>query len=81
MIILNELLLVVDGLDEGLKALANNDSSSVWLEGFQIVHERMIAFLRKKKYSGDRVTTELTLRDALKQYENFYKIKITFKVF
>lgn len=40
-----------------------------------------VPFLRKKKYSGDRVTTELTLRDALKEYENFYKIKFDICVF
>lgn len=40
-----------------------------------------VPFLRIKKYSGDRVTTELTLRDALKQYEKFYKIKFDICVF
>jgi CMP-N,N'-diacetyllegionaminic acid synthase len=40
-----------------------------------------VPFLRKKKYSGDRVTTESTLKDALKQYENFSKIKFDICVF
>ena len=40
-----------------------------------------VPFLRKKKYSGDRVTTESTLKDALKQYESFFKIKFDICVF
>ena len=40
-----------------------------------------VPFLRKKKYSGDRVTTESTLQDALKQYEKYSKIKFDICVF
>ncbi len=40
-----------------------------------------VPFLRKKKYSGDRVTTELTLKNALLSYEKFYKLKFDICVF
>ena len=40
-----------------------------------------VPFLRKKKYSGDRVTTELTLKNALITYEKFSKMKFDICVF
>jgi len=40
-----------------------------------------VPFLRKKKYSGDRVTTESTLQNALTQCEKYYKIKFDICVF
>lgn len=40
-----------------------------------------VPFLRKKKFSGDRVTTEKTLQNALKEAENFYKTKYDICVF
>ena len=40
-----------------------------------------VPFLRKKKYSGDFVTTELTLKNALASYEKFVGIKFDICVF
>ncbi len=40
-----------------------------------------VPFLREKKYSTDLVTTEETLKNALKQAENYYKIKFDICVF
>lgn len=40
-----------------------------------------VPFLREKKYSGDRVTTEETLKDALKKSEIFYKTTFDICVF
>ena len=40
-----------------------------------------VPFLREKKLSGDRVTTELTLKKALLSYEKFYKTKFDICVF
>ena len=40
-----------------------------------------VPFLRKKKFSGDLVTTEDTLKNALLDYENFYKTKFDICVF
>ncbi len=40
-----------------------------------------VPLLRKKKYSGDRVTTEETLKNALLSYEEFYKTKFDICVF
>tara|TARA_B100000945_G_C20425322_1_gene620197 strand:+ start:3156 stop:3884 length:729 start_codon:yes stop_codon:yes gene_type:complete len=40
-----------------------------------------VPFLRAKKYSGDFVTTEETLKNALLSYENFYQTKFDICVF
>lgn len=40
-----------------------------------------VPFLRKKKFSGDLVTTETTLKNALLSYEKFYNIKFDICVF
>tara|TARA_A100001011_G_C14165797_1_gene780242 strand:- start:47 stop:778 length:732 start_codon:yes stop_codon:yes gene_type:complete len=40
-----------------------------------------VPFLRKKKYSGDYITTETTLKNALKSYEIYYKTKFDICVF
>ena len=40
-----------------------------------------VPFLRQKKYSKDLVTTETTLKNALKQAENYYNIKFDICVF
>ena len=40
-----------------------------------------VPFLRKKIFSGDRVTTEDTLKDALIEYEKFYETKFDICVF
>lgn len=40
-----------------------------------------VPFLRKKSFSGDLVTTESTLKNALLEYENFYDIKYDICVF
>ena len=46
-----ELLLVVDGLEEGIQAVKqlNDENSpvSAWAEGFLIVHERLLGILKK----------------------------------
>lgn len=46
-----ELLLVVDGLEEGINAIKQlndeNMSVSAWAEGFLIVHERLLGILEK----------------------------------
>ena len=40
-----------------------------------------VPFLRKKKFAGDFTTTEQTLKNALYEFENFYKIKFDICVF
>ena len=40
-----------------------------------------VPFLRKKKFSGDRVTTEKTLQNALQEAEKFFKVKYDICVF
>ena len=40
-----------------------------------------VPFLRKKKYSGDLVSTESTLKEALRQAEKFYSTKFDICVF
>ena len=40
-----------------------------------------VPFLRKSKFSGDRVTTEATLQNALLEFEKFYNIKFDICVF
>ena len=40
-----------------------------------------VPFLRKKKFSGDRVTTEQTLQNALLEAENYYNEKYNICVF
>ena len=40
-----------------------------------------VPFLRKKIFSGDMVTTESTLKNALLEYENFYNTKFDICVF
>ena len=40
-----------------------------------------VPFLRKKKYSGDLVSTETTLKEALKQAEDFYSCKFDICIF
>ena len=49
--LLLELLLVVDGLEEGIHAIRQlndvNMSVSAWAEGFLIVHERLLGILKK----------------------------------
>jgi len=40
-----------------------------------------VPFLRSSKYAKDRTTTEETLKNALDEYENYYKIKFDICVF
>lgn len=44
-------------------------------------HGAEVPFLREKKYSGDRTTTEETLKNALKEAEIFYRTRFDICVF
>ena len=61
------------------KILVSTDSIQIAKEAKKNGAE--VPFLRKKKYSGDRVTTELTLKNALIEAESFYKVKFDICVF
>lgn len=41
-----EILLVVDGLEEGIRALQVGNADQAWADGFHIVHERLLNILQ-----------------------------------
>ena len=61
------------------KILVSTDSKLI--SKYAIRYGAEVPFLRKKKFSEDFTTTEETLKQALKQAENFYKIKFDICVF
>ena len=61
------------------KILVSTDSKIIAKEAQKIGAE--VPFLRKKNFSGDFVTTEKTLQNALLEAEKFYKAKFDICVF
>lgn len=61
------------------KIIVSTDNKMIAKKAIQFGAE--VPFLREKKYSGDLVTTEETLKNSLKQAEDFFKQKYDICVF
>ena len=61
------------------KIIVSTDSKKIAIEARKYGAD--VPFLRKKLFSGDRVTTEKTLQNALLEAEKFYNVKFDICVF
>ena len=61
------------------KIIVSTDSKKIAIAAKKFGAE--VPFLRKKRFAGDRVTTEMTLQNALKDCEEFYQTKFDICVF